>query len=52
LFGYNLTIRGGAERFSKEDEFFKPHVGLSLTVPSFICLVLYLAQPPTFLVFR
>jgi hypothetical protein len=26
LFSYNLTIRGGAERFSIEDELFKPHI--------------------------
>jgi hypothetical protein len=26
LLGYNLTIRGGAERFFAEDEVFKPHI--------------------------
>jgi hypothetical protein len=26
LFGYNPTIRGGAERFSTENKLFKPHV--------------------------
>jgi hypothetical protein len=44
-----MTIGGGAERFSTEDKL--SHV-LSLALSSFICSTIYLAQPPTFLVYR